>query len=142
MGRTDEFEIISNDLFKFTLIHDLIGEHFSVCINDTYTKEDILDTPCDTFVTGDLIYHLEKAIRKFEKAHNTILMSRWTPIVDKIHMINMSEDIYMSTKFYRDNKSNDVVKFSVKLPTEEYGKNKMTHFYCQLEDLKQFILGH
>lgn len=142
MGRTDELEIFSNDLFKFTLIHDLIGEHFYVCVNDTYRKEDILYTPCDTFVTGDLIYHLEKAVRKFEKSHHPILMSRWTSLVDKRFIVNISEDIYVTTKIYRDNESNDIVKFSVKLPTMEYGRNKMTYFYCQLKELKQFILGH
>ena len=141
-SRTDELEILSSDLFKFTLIHDLIGEHYSVCINDTYRHEDILETQCDTFVTGDFIYHLLKAMHKFDKAHNPILMSRWTPFVDKMQFINLSEDIYVSTKFYRDNQSKDVVHFSVKLPTEEYGRNKITHFYCELDKLRQFILGH
>lgn len=140
-SRTDELEILSSDLFKFTLIHDLIGEHFSVCINDTYRHEDILDTQCDTFTTGDLIYHLEKAVRKFDKSHHPILMSRWTPFVDKVFFTNISEDIYVTTKIYRDN-DNDMVLFIVKLPSEEYGRNKMTHFYCHLDKLKEFISGH
>ena len=141
-SRTDELDILSSDLFKFTLIHDLIGEQFSVCIYDTYRHEDILETQCDTFVTGNLIYHLEKAIRKFERAHHPILMSRWTPHVDKLHFINLSEDIYITTKIYRDEQSNDMVHFTVKLPTEEYGRERLAHFYCDLYKLRQFISGH
>lgn len=141
-SRTDELEILSSDLFKFTLIHDLIGDHYSVCINDIYRHEDILEAQCDTFITGNFIYHLSKAVRKFDKSHHPILMSRWTPFVDKLQFTNLTEDIYISTKIYRDNKLKDIVHFSVKLPTEEYGIDRITHFYCDLNKLRQFILGH
>lgn len=145
MGSIDEdkLEILSEELFEFALIHHRIGDNFFVSVEDVQTNEVIFYHKCDTFTSGNLVYHLIKALQKFEVSHNTIVLSRWCPSVHARFMCNLDEDVYISTKIFRDkDKGADMVRFRVKLPSEKYGDNKLVDFYCTFYGLRRLLLDY
>ena len=82
-----------------------------------YNQNILFHHICDTFVTGDLILHLQKGIKQFIKSkYHKICLSRWYPHVSPLYFINTGNNFYISICIYRDSKNNeDFFKFIVHL---------------------------
>lgn len=92
---------------------------------------------CDTFVTGNLILHLKKAIKTFLEKYHKIVLSRWYPKVDARFLISIDGPTYISPYIFKDETTgNCCVKFIV---TVESVENPIT-FITSLKQLQDKIL--
>ena len=90
---------------------------------------------CDTFVTGNLILHLQKGIKQFIKTnYHKICLSRWYPHVSPLYFINYDSKFFISISIYRESDTNnDIVQFDVHL------ENNIEKFKIPLKDIKDKI---
>lgn len=92
---------------------------------------------CDTFVTGNLILHLKKAIKTFLEKYHKIVLSRWYPKADARFLISIDGPTYISPYIFKDESTeNCCVKFIV---TSESVEKPIT-FITSLKQLQDKIL--
>lgn len=128
-------DIISEEHQELSLYSE--DMHIKVKLTDLETGKISFDQVCDTFTTGDFIFHLERAIKKLKyndkcKPLNLIL-SRWYPKVHNRYFVNMVDYPYITTIFVRTNNSYKV-KFKVTIKNKEE-----LIFETSLEKLDRFI---
>lgn len=121
---------------KFYLILNTDNSGWFVELMDSSEKV-IFHYKCDTFITGNLIFHLKKAIKTFCEKHHKIVLSRWYPKTDPRFLISIDEPTYISTYIYKDEESEKCyVKFIV---TEESTESPIV-FIVSLKEIQSKII--
>lgn len=106
---------------------------FFISLTNIETNEDLFYERCDTFIKGDLILHLKKAIKKFKNNKNKIILSRWYRNVSNRFGLGNEQFPYITTII--DNINNiDVVIFKVFI-----NSNENYIFETKLSELEELI---
>ena len=111
--------------------------HIRIKLTDLETGKLLFDQVCDTFITGDFILHLERAVKKLKSKDKykpiNLILSRWYPKIHNRYFVNMVDYPYITTIFARTNNSYKV-KFKVTIKNKEE-----LIFETSLEELDRFL---
>ena len=93
--------IMSSEGHELTFTKDKLTKQHKIILKDILGNE-LFDYRCDTFNTGNFIYHLNRGIKKFSTHKNSkkLVISRWYPEVHKSFFINLVKYPYISTTLY------------------------------------------
>lgn len=126
--------IYSDDNFMKLCFHNN-NRHKQIKMTNNQTDKVLFNKTCDTFITGDYIFHLRKGIKRFKNNKKPIklILSRWFTKLDNQFLTPVEEYPYVTT-ILENKKGGYNAVFKVYLSEKEHYT-----FETSLDKIEDFI---